>query len=426
MRKPTSFIFAFLMVFFVMASSLALAQNKSGRRQATLAIVGATIYTQPNREPIANGTVVIGDGRIVAVGTNRQVRVPPGAAVINADGLTLLAGFWNSHTHLTTPELEGAATRPVEHLTRQLQAMFTKYGFTTIFDIGSVAENTVALRKRIESGEVAGPKIYTTCGTIFPKDGTPFYLKPLFQQLGIQSPEAASTEQALAMVKGSFDAGADGIKLFTASPTGNRRVAVMELLTVKAITAEAHRRGKPVFAHPQSVGGIDAAIDGGVDILAHAAPDTGEWSRQLIARMKKAGMALMPTLKLWRVGLIQEGQTPEVAEKFQRAGVRQLKAFAATGGEVLFGSDVGYIRDFDTAEEYEQMQNAGMSFHQILASLTSAPARRFGAQKQKGRIAVGMDADLVLVAGDPTSDIRALANVRYTLRQGRLIYDASR
>jgi len=71
------------------------------------------------------------------------------------------------------------------------------------------------------------------------------------------------------------------------------------------------------------------------------------------------------------------------------------------------------------------MAAAGMSFRQVLASLTTAPAERFGESKQQGRIAPGLHADLVVLKDDPSKDIRALAAVQYTLRAGKIIYRAS-
>jgi imidazolonepropionase-like amidohydrolase len=68
------------------------------------------------------------------------------------------------------------------------------------------------------------------------------------------------------------------------------------------------------------------------------------------------------------------------------------------------------------------MAEAGMSFPQILASLTTAPAERFGDANQLGRIAPGMRADLVVLKGDPARNIRALAEVKYTMRAGKIIY----
>jgi imidazolonepropionase-like amidohydrolase len=76
----------------------------------------------------------------------------------------------------------------------------------------------------------------------------------------------------------------------------------------------------------------------------------------------------------------------------------------------------------DPTEEYQQMRAAGMRFEDILAALTTAPAERFGLSDRTGRVAPGMDADLVLLAGDPAKNIEALSTVRYTLRKGRIIY----
>jgi imidazolonepropionase-like amidohydrolase len=94
----------------------------------------------------------------------------------------------------------------------------------------------------------------------------------------------------------------------------------------------------------------------------------------------------------------------------------------ASGGTVLFGSDLG-AADYDPTEEYTAMAEAGMSFRQILASLTTAPAERFGFTKL-GRIAPGSTADLTVLRSDPSKDIRALATVEYTLRDGKIIYRA--
>jgi imidazolonepropionase-like amidohydrolase len=99
----------------------------------------------------------------------------------------------------------------------------------------------------------------------------------------------------------------------------------------------------------------------------------------------------------------------------------QLKAFVELGGEVLFGTDVGYMTEYDPRDEYAYMRDAGLSYAQILASLTTAPSRRFGAARA-GRLVRGNDADVVVVNGAPERDIRARADVRYTIRAGRIIY----
>jgi imidazolonepropionase-like amidohydrolase len=100
----------------------------------------------------------------------------------------------------------------------------------------------------------------------------------------------------------------------------------------------------------------------------------------------------------------------------------QLKVFSDAGGQVLFGTDVGYTDHVETAEEFLWMSRAGMSFEQILASLTTNPADRFGYSQRSGRIAKGRDADLVVLRDDPQHDVTAFSRVRYTIRRGEIIY----
>ena len=131
-------------------------------------------------------------------------------------------------------------------------------------------------------------------------------------------------------------------------------------------------------------------------------------------------MALIPTLTLWQVA--SKGASPEELEKGMNTVVLpELRAYSEAGGQ-LVGTDVGYIEQFDTSEEFVWMFHAGMSFQQILASLTTNPAERFGYATHSGRIAKGMDADIVILRADPAQDPTAFSKVRYTIRSGNLIY----
>ncbi len=93
---------------------------------------------------------------------------------------------------------------------------------------------------------------------------------------------------------------------------------------------------------------------------------------------------------------------------------------------MLFGTDLGWVTAYDPTGEYVLMAMAGMTFPQILASLTTAPAERFGVSDRLGRIAPGLTADLTILKSDPSRDIRALAGVDYTIRDGKVIYRAPR
>lgn len=185
---------------------------------ATLALVGGTIYPSPIDAPITNGVVVIRGGKIAAVGSRQKVRVPSRATILNCAGMFVVAGFQNSHVHFTEPKWEGAATLPAAQLSAQLENMLLRYGFTTVVDTGSRLANTLELRKRIESGEVRGPRILTAGIPLYPQNGIPYYLRESLPQTVLQMLNTPKTSQeAAAIASKQLEAGADAVKLFTGS-----------------------------------------------------------------------------------------------------------------------------------------------------------------------------------------------------------------
>jgi imidazolonepropionase-like amidohydrolase len=387
---------------------------------STLALVGGRVQPSPDAAAIAEGVVLVDRGQITAVGALSDVAVPPGARVIDCAGGTVTAGFWNSHVHFTADAFKAAASTPDAQLTQALRVMLTSYGIVHVVDTGSDLSNTLALRERIERGGVAGPSIISAGSGLAPEGGSPYYILPA------RLPEARSAEQATAVVERQVDAGADVVKLFTGSWARRDAIIVMPTDVVSGAVVAAHRRGRLVLAHPSNSAGARAAIEGGVDILAHTFPtelDGRPWDRSLLPSMHGRGMALIPTLKLFSYELAKTNLPPAVIERVLGAAREQLGMFAALGGQVLFGTDVGYMTQYDPTDEFAAMQQAGLSYPAILTALTTAPATRFGAAARTGWLAVGMAADVVVLEGRPEDDIRALARVRYTLRNGRIIYE---
>jgi imidazolonepropionase-like amidohydrolase len=385
----------------------------------TIALVGGRIQPDPNTAVMDNGIVLTDGGTITAVGARSAVTVPRGARVLDCAGATVLAGFWNSHVHFTRAAFRGAASAPPAQLTAALSAMLTSRGIVHAVDTGSYLGDTLALRRRIETGEIAGPSILTAGSSLAPAGGSPYYIVP------VRLPEARSAEDAAAIVERELDEGSDVVKLFTGSWARRDAIVVMPVDVVRAAVSVAHRRGKLVIAHPSNSAGARAAIEGGVDILAHTFPselDGRPWDRALPPLMRERGMALIPTLKIFSYELARSGLPPAVVERVTGNAREQLRAFAQLGGQVLFGTDVGYMSDDDPTDEYVMMRDAGLSYPAILAALTTAPAARFGA-KRTGRLASGMAADIVVVDGRPEDDIRALSRVRFVLRDGRTIYE---
>ena len=407
-------------VLVALAPLLALSAVAPAQTRA-LALVGGTIYADAAAPPLRNGVVLIRDGTIAAVGTRGAVQVPNGAETIDCSGLTITAGFWNSHVHFTERKWANAARVGAPELASQLQGMLTSYGFTSVFDTGSMWENTKRIRDRIESGELAGPRIRSTGEILEPPGGTPPDLVlDITGAMHVKLPEVAGAADARAAARALLDAGVDGIKLY--AQTWAPPIVVMPPDAVRGAVDEAHRRGKLAFAHPSNRDGLLNAVRGGVDILVHTTPQMGPWNDALVDEMIAARVTLIPTLKLWRYELRHDRES--IRDQFAGVGVGQLRAWRQRRGAVIFGTDVGYMNDYDPTDEYLLMKEAGMTSRDILASLTTVPAERFGASSRAGRVAAGLDADLVVLAADPAADVRAFATVRHTIRGGRVIYSA--
>ena len=381
------------------------------------ALVGGRVLPSSQAAAIPDGVVLIEGTTITAVGPRAAVRAPEGATVVDCTGGTVTSGFWNSHVHFTGSQFRGAETAGAEALAGALRAMLTSYGVVHVVDTGSLLANTLALRRRIDRGEMPGPSILSAGGGFVPAGGGPYYILPA------RLPELARPED-VARVEVELAGGADIVKLFTGSFATPRSIVVMPLEIVRAAVEAGHRRGKLVFAHPSNSPGARAAIEGGVDVLAHTFPtslDGSPWDRALPPMMRERGMALIPTLKLWPYELRKAGLPNDLIERVLGIAMAQTSAVADLGGELLFGTDVGYMTDYDPTDEFIFLRRAGLGAMQILAMLTTAPAARFG-RRGTGRIGPGMTADVVVLDGDPTQDVRAFAKVRMTMRDGRVIY----
>ena len=116
----------------------------------------------------------------------------------------------------------------------------------------------------------------------------------------------------------------------------------------------------------------------------------------------------------------------EVTRVFLRNAQAQLRAVVDAGGQVLFGTDVGYMTEYDPTDEYVYMQQAGLSYAQILTALTTAPAARFGAGARAGRLAPGLVADVVVLEGDPPLNSRASLGYARRCAAARVIYRSAR
>jgi len=389
------------------------------RPTAGLALVGGTVYPSDTEAPIRDGVVLIRDGRIASVGPRTSVQIPGNTETLDCAGMSITAAFWNSHVHFFERKWTNAAAIPASELEKQLEDMLTRYGFTSAFDLGSEWTNTRQIRDRIESGEVRGPRIRSTGEALVAPGAVP--PAPIIRALGYMTTrnflEIVDAPQATAATATLLGAGVDGIKVHLQPPPAPSPPIMVG--AIEAAVAAAHRAGKPVFVHPNTAADVLAAARAGVDVIAHTTPTSGPWDDTILSAVKARRVALIPTLMAWKTLLRHERVS--VHESAIANTVGQLRAWVASGGTTLFGTDLG-AADYDPAEEYALMAQAGMSFRQTLAARTTAPAERFGAPSQVGRVAAGFAADLAVLRNDPATDIRALSAVQYTLRNGKVIY----
>ncbi|RXH58380.1 amidohydrolase family protein [Granulicella sibirica] len=382
--------------------------------RGVLAITGANVYVSPDAPVMARATVVVRDGKIAAVGEG--VEVPAGAEVIACDGCVVTAGFWNAHVHFTEAKWIGAEWKPKGVLEAQVEDMLTSRGFTTVVDTGSNLRDTVPLRRRIEHGEILGPKIYTAGGALYPPKGIPYYLRGSLPGWMLRlMAQPATPAAAVKDVDRNIADGADILKLFTGSYVERGTVLPMPVEIATAAVEAARAHGQIAFAHESDLAGVKVAMASGVSVLAHAVDTTEGVDDAVLRDIIARKMAMVPTLKMFRT-------TVTTKASYLDPIYAQVRRFHELGGDLIFGTDVGYMTDYDTADEFQALAKSGLNGRDMLRMLTVTPATRFGVSAEKGTLEVGKDGDLVVMNGDPMTDVGAFARPKMTVRGGRVIW----
>ncbi|MFZ1023053.1 MAG: amidohydrolase family protein [Thermoplasmata archaeon] len=379
-----------------------------------LVVRNAMIYPSPDAAPIERGSIVIRDGRIAAIGSG--LSTPPGTQELSGEGRVVVAGFWNSHVHFSEPKWKSAGRKPMATLNAQLQDMLTSRGFTTVADTGSDPRDTLILRVRIESKELLGPRIYTSGPGIFPPKGIPYYVRDeitFWVRWLLAQPSTPAA--AVRYLEKNLARGSDFVKLFTGSYVARGRVTTMPEAIARAAVNAAHADSRLVFSHPSNLEGMRIAIASGVDVLAHP-PDTAAGvDASVIQQIVARGMAMIPTLQMFAD--VSSSDMEYLAPIYE-----VVRQFQALGGQLLFGTDVGFMHDYATDGEFRALVRSGVDARGILRMLTVAPAQRFGMAHDVSTITEGARADLVLLDTDPMEDILSFARVRATIRSGRVLY----
>lgn len=322
---------------------------------------------------IGEPTTVVIDGSVI--GTD-----PGGAEVIDGGGAVLVPGFIDAHVHLDAPDALD---------------LLAAHGVTTALDMGAVQPELVAALR-----EKAGAATVRSAGAPIVGAGSPHAQIPGIAAVAvIPGPEAAE-----AMVEQRIADGADYIKLMLEAPGGGGPDAT----SAKAVVAAAHSRNLRVVAHATSLAAYAMALDCGVDVFTHI-PLGPPVPAHDIERTLTGQHIVVPTLTM------MEGiaEARGISAMFDGA-LASVGALHAAGVPVLAGTDANTTPGIpfhpphgpSLHHELELLVRAGLSTAEALNAATVVPARHFGLT-DRGTIAPGMRADLVLLDGDPIADIRA-------------------
>jgi imidazolonepropionase-like amidohydrolase len=412
-------------------------------------------------------TIVIDNGRIVALGDAAPTPAPSGAKVIDLTGYSVLPGLVGMHNHLFC--IVGSnRTRIIKELPYSFPRLYLAMGVTTIRTTGCMEPYTdLNLKKQIDQGTLPGPKMFVTAP----------YLQGAFSGPGyFQLHRLSGPEEARRMVEFYADAGATSFKVYN-------QITRAEL---KATIDTAHKRGLKVTGHLCSVGYREAAALG-IDNIEHGFMEDSEFVpgkqpdrcpereeeltrleavdvnstavQDLFRDLIRHKVAVTSTLPIFEAAIVErpspqralEVMVPEwrarvLAAMFDAAapanrkrtalltsllkkGMQLEYAFVKAGGTLLAGSDAvgigGVLAGFADLREIEMLVAAGFTLVEAIRIATFNGAQFLGEANKIGTIAVGKQADLVVIHGDPTAQIADIEKVETVFKDG-IGYDSAK
>lgn len=398
-----------------------------------LLLTGARIL-DPSGDRLLDGRdVLIEEGRIAQIAAAGTIEVPAGARRLDLAGLTLIPGLIDLHSHLLlhpydeAPWDDQVLKEPLELRTIRgvVAAKATlEAGFTTVRDLGTEGAGfaDVALRDAIASGLIPGPRVFTATralvatGSYGPAGFDPRWEMPKGAQV-VDGPDAVRKA-----VREQIAAGADWIKVYAdyRRRPGGPSTATFTQAEIEAAVEEARSAGLPVASHANTEEGIRRSVLAGVATIEHGSGATDE----LLALMKKKGVALCPTLAAseaisryagWKPGEPEPPRVHDSREMFTRA----LKS----GVTLANGSDVGVFAHGKNARELELMVAYGMTPQEALRAATATAAAVLRQDKALGRLDPGYLADLVAVKGNPLEDISVLETPALVVKDGQVVLE---
>ena len=369
-------------------------------------------------QTVTDGAVVIGDHALDWVGPTEALPTEY-AALPRTDypGSTIMPGLIDSHVHLAFDGGPNPAARMRSETDEQQLVLMLHsardllgVGVTTARDLGARAYLDVVVRDAVAAGLARGPRMVVATRPITVTGGHCWFM----------GGEADSDDELRRMVRTHHKHGADLIKVMSTGgfmTTGSAPwYAQFTRTQLAVIVEEAGRVDKPVAAHAHGIEGIHRAVEAGVTTLEHCSfvTETNErrFDEPLAARIAERGIYVCPTINV---------NAPYVAELTGIAVGEHLKAMHEMGVRLIAGTDAGI--DNTPHHQYvgglEYLMTLGFRAADVLAMATTEAAAALGVDAITGRLAPGFDADLIVVDGDPTTDIAALGKLQRVIARGR-------
>lgn len=416
--------------------------NKTPATKQFLLIRAGRLIDSVADKPILNGAILIKDSTIIGVGPANSVQVPEGASaeVFEYPDKTLMPGMVDCHTHHngfgdgTTGETLGDMPDDILALQSARNARASLFtGVTTIRENGPKSYTMLRFREAVEAGITQGPKTVLCGWPVAIIGGHMWYF----------GGQATGKKEIRAMVRQLVEQGADYIKVTATGGTTATSYQLLPSFNVEELTTlaeTAHDLGRLTAAHCTSTQGIVNALDAGIDMIIHCifreANGASHFREDIAERIGKQGVFVNPTLHVQRSVLWalqhkkqdqaltkQEEKLLDTRWRSYETNMEDSRRMAEMGLKLITGSDSSW-NDYklgNTVYEVEQLVEVGYSPMEAVKSVTSDAAKALGVHHTVGSLEVGKEADIIIVDGDPSTDVSALWNVHEVFLAGKRV-----
>lgn len=416
----------------LLLAALCLFSAAQANAQNSFAVTNVRVFDGEQSHPAM--TVIVRDGLIDALAPAGELPddLPDNMPTVDGTGMTLLPGFIDSHVHVFPGSQEEAL----------------RFGVTAMLDMYHMGgiESAEAFRAQRDSlSQVEAADTWSAMYGVTPPGGHPSQMSA---QIGVEIPTLADEDDAAQFIQMRIDEGADYIKIMQ-DDTELEGTALVKFsdARLREIIQAVHAAQRLAVVHVSAHAEAVLAFESGADMIAHVFQDQAA-DEQLVNLARERNGAVISTLSVLanaagsghaddllnypgiseRLSPMQQqtlstrfgGERPEILEN----ALESIRRFHAAGVAVLAGTDTpnpGTANGLSIHQELELLVEAGMSPTEALRSATALPAERFGLS-DRGRIADGLRADLLLVEGDPTADI---LNTRHLLRVWKNGYEVA-